>query len=201
MKKKQLEIKLEDIPSHPTPKAELEQYSTPPVIAADILFTALLNGDIDNKKVIDLGCGTGIFSLGSALLGASEVIGVDTDEEAVLTAINVRDGWGLKDIVEFEVEDVEKYQGSSDTVIMNPPFGAQKRGADIPFLNKAVEIAPTIYSLHNAKTVDFIYKFFLNNEYSVVGEKRYMCVINNIYPFHKKEKKEIEVVLLVSKRK
>ncbi len=201
MKKKHLEMKLEEIPSHPTPKAELEQYSTPSVIAADVLFTALLNDDIDGREVVDMGCGTGIFSLGAALLGASDVIGIDVDEEAIDTAIKIRNKWGLQDRVEFKVRDVQGYRGTSDTVVMNPPFGAQKRSADIPFLKKAVETAPAIYSLHNIKTVEFIYKFFLNNGYTVVGEKRYMYAIDNMYPFHKKEKKEIEVVLLVSKRK
>ncbi len=199
-KKKHLEIKLEEIPSHPKPKAELEQYATPAVIASDILFTALLNGDIKGRKMIDLGCGTGIFSLGAALLGASDVLGIDIDEDAIDTARKMRERWGLGNIVEFKVLDIDEYHGSSDTVIMNPPFGAQKKGADIPFLNKAVETAPKIYCLHNAKTVGFIYEFFLNNQYRIVEEKRYMCAIDNIYKFHKKVKKEIEVVMFVSVR-
>ena len=34
-------------------------------------------------KVLDVGCGSGILSIGAALLGASEVLAVDIDPEAV----------------------------------------------------------------------------------------------------------------------
>ena len=70
-KKKQLEMAIQSIPPHPNPKVELEQYSTPAIIAADLLWNAYSLGDIENSEIIDLGCGTGILSIGSLLLGAS----------------------------------------------------------------------------------------------------------------------------------
>lgn len=38
------------------------------------------------KKVLDVGCGSGILSIGAALLGSSEVLGVEIDEDAVRVA-------------------------------------------------------------------------------------------------------------------
>jgi ribosomal protein L11 methyltransferase len=37
-------------------------------------------------SVLDYGCGSGILSIGAALLGATQVLGVDIDEQAVATA-------------------------------------------------------------------------------------------------------------------
>lgn len=41
---------------------------------------------IKDQKVIDLGCGSGILSIAAALLGASEVLGLDIDANAVKVA-------------------------------------------------------------------------------------------------------------------
>ena len=71
MKKKDLEIQLQRIQNFKDPDPALEQYMTPSVIATDILFDAYSKGDVEGLKVVDLGCGTGMFSIGSWLLGAT----------------------------------------------------------------------------------------------------------------------------------
>ncbi len=40
-----------------------------------------------NEKILDLGCGSGILSIGGILLGAKEAVAVDIEENAVTTAI------------------------------------------------------------------------------------------------------------------
>jgi putative methylase len=57
MKKKELEILLQKVPSPINPQPTLEQYTTPASIAADIIFIAHQFGDIYEKTVLDLGCG------------------------------------------------------------------------------------------------------------------------------------------------
>src|SRR4030065_326005 len=47
-------------------------------------------------------------------------------------------------------------EGKFDTVVQNPPFGAQKRHADRAFIKKSLELAPRVYSLHNAGTETFV---------------------------------------------
>ena len=125
-KKRHLEMALQSIPNHPNPKVNLEQYSTPAEIAADVLWNALARGDIQGKKIVDLGCGTGVFALGSALLGAKEVVGVDIDPEAIELARKEAFQQGLEQIITFITEDIRNFQQKADTVIQNPPFGAQK---------------------------------------------------------------------------
>ncbi|CAN0900116.1 rRNA N6-adenosine-methyltransferase METTL5 [Linum grandiflorum] len=40
-----------------------------------------------------------------------------------------------------------------DTVVMNPPFGTRKKGADMDFLSAALKIASqAVYSLHKTST-------------------------------------------------
>ncbi len=196
IKKKDLEIKLEEISPHPSPSRELEQYSTPAPIAADVLFTAFGNEHIAGKKVGDLGCGSGIFAIGAAYLGAAEVKAIDVDEVAIEAAERNTEEWSLSDKIDFEVKDVDDFGSRVHTIIMNPPFGSQKKGADLPFLEKAFETGEVAYSLHNAKTIEFLEDLIQERGHSIFWEKRYMFEINNLFEHHEKEKEDFEVVLL-----
>jgi putative methylase len=126
-KKRHLEMMLQQIPPHKSPKVHLEQYTTPSNIASDILWNAYSLGDIKDKKVVDLGCGTGIFAIGSALLGAREVIGVDIDPDAVETARIQATKMDIDDNVEFISKNIQDFTESADTVIQNPHLGHKKQ--------------------------------------------------------------------------
>ena len=201
MKKKDLEILLESIEKPKEIKAELEQYTTPASIAADILWTAYYNGDIENKIVIDLGCGTGIFAIGSALLKAKKVIAVDIDEKLVAIAKKEVEKIGIN--IDFYVMDVEEFNEKGDVVIMNPPFGAQyaNRKSDRKFVMKAMEISKAFYSLHLKESVDFIKKMVEKNEWEILMEKEYKFPIKASLPFHEKRVAYYDVVMLYGKRK
>lgn len=201
MKKKDLEILLESIEKPKEIKAELEQYTTPASIAADILWIAHHNGDIENKIVIDLGCGTGIFAIGSTLLKAKKVIAVDIDEKLVAIAKKEAEKFGIN--IDFYVMDVEEFNEKGDVVIMNPPFGAQyaNRKADRKFVMKAMEISKAFYSLHLKESVDFIKKMVEKNEWEILMEKEYKFPIKASLPFHEKRVAYYDVVMLYGKRK
>ena len=196
MKQKQLELILQQIPPPPNPKPELEQYQTPASIAADMLYLALAHGDIANKKVIDLGCGTGMFSIGAALLGAQKTLGVDSDQ----TSIDIAQDFAKKHNLstEFITQDISTVDISCDTVLMNPPFGAQKSNekADRAFLVKAYEIGDVVYSLHLAKTLPFLQTLI-----SAIGgkldiQKQYDFPIPRMFSFHQDMKRTFDVILL-----
>ena len=193
MKKKELEILLQKIPAHPKPKAELEQYFTPAVVASDILYTAHSFGDVANKRIVDLGCGTGIFAIGAKLLGAEEVIGVDIDSDALSIARDYADKLVLD--IQFINCEIKDFFEKADVVMQNPPFGAQRKHADIPFVKKAIEIAPIVYSLHLAKTSAFITKLINKSDAHITYTKKYKWEIRHTFAFHRKEKEVIEVTL------
>lgn len=195
MKKKDLEIALERVRPFTDPDPALEQYPTPATIAADILFSAYSAGDIQGMKVMDLGCGTGIFSIGAALLGAGMVVGYDISESALEIARENASGFGLDiDFKESRIEDVNE---GADTVIMNPPFGSQRKGADRPFLEKAMDSAERIYSIHMANTLDFIREYAEAHGRALASYKIYKYVIPHTFSFHTKTKQTVEIAAVL----
>ena len=156
MKKKELAILLERVDDIPEPDADREQYSTPATVASELLYFAFMSGDIEDQMVYDLGCGNGILGIGAKVLGAKAVIGIDSDEKAI--AVALRNCKRLDVKVEFRKSDVRLVEGKGDTVVMNPPFGAQRknRHADRVFLEKAFEISPVVYSILNEGSESFL---------------------------------------------
>jgi putative methylase len=193
MEKKHLEALLERVKQHPSPRPQLEQYTTPSTIASDALYIALGLGDIVDCKVVDLGCGTGIFAIGAKVLGAEESVGVDIDSSAIeIAKANAEE---LDMDVRFENMSVLKFEEDCDTAIQNPPFGAQKKHADLPFITKALAISPIVYSFHLTKTEDFITKEADLLGARITHTKEYEFPIPHTYPFHKKKVKDFEVTL------
>lgn len=200
-KKRHLEMALQSLPSHSKPKIELEQYHTPSIIAADLLWNAYNLGDIENKSVVDLGCGTGIFAIGSAMLGARCVKGIDVDHDAIRNAEENSKKLGLEERINFFKSDIKNVSPDKihDTCIQNPPFGSQlksKKGADRIFMEKSMELANVVYSFHMAETENFVENYFLNLGGKVTQKFSYSFQIPKIYSFHKQEIKFIEVVVL-----
>lgn len=193
MKRKELEIKLQSLKLFENPKVSLEQYPTPSTMASEILFNAYASGDVAELKVADLGCGTGIFAIGASLLGASEVKAYDIDEEALKIARSNAEKLGC-DNIEFVKCDVRDVSEKFDTVFMNPPFGSQNKHADTPFLNKSMEIADSVYSIHMACTLDYIDKTASDAGRKLAHYRIYKYDIPHTFSFHSKTKKSVDVV-------
>lgn len=196
VKKSELEIILSRCPMFPEPDASLEQYQTPAWIAAEILNTACLRGDIEGKVVADLGCGTGIFAVGSALLGAKRVLAIDVDRKALELAKVWAAGLGLE--IEFLNKDIKGLESRVDTAISNPPFGVQTPHADRVFIDWVVTHARESYMLHYAPTEGFVRERVEELGGRVLAVQRYKCALPHGFPFHRKEKKDIEMVLVIS---
>lgn len=194
MKKRQLEMTLQQLKPLETRSEKLEQYSTPADIAADIVWDAFSEGDIQGKSVADLGCGNGVLSVAAKLMGASEVLGLDLDPEAVRIASENAKALGLD--ITFREGDVSSVSGRFDTVVQNPPFGAQKRHADRAFIRKSLELAPRVYSLHNAGTETFVARMVESLGAKCRPVKRFKFEIPFAFEFHKKPKESFSMVLL-----
>jgi len=161
LKLKQLECALNEVETFEKPKVLLEQYPTRPHLAACILHSIESTyGGLDGKTVADLGCGTGVLSIGARLLGATAVIGFDIDPDAIEIAKRNLEEFGLdiqekndgycdfilKDVTKayssifdtecnFSQKEYSQFSGKFDTVIMNPPFGTKhNRGLDLAFV-------------------------------------------------------------------
>jgi putative methylase len=150
------------------PRAPLEQYHTPPDLAAHIVHVADLQDDIEERTVLDLGCGTGMLSLGAALRSPDRVVGLDVDPAPLSTAReNERRVGAMTDVAWVRGDATAAPFAPTDpaTVLMNPPFGAQdgNEGIDRAFLETAAEIGTVSYSVHNAGSESFVESFAADN--------------------------------------
>jgi putative methylase len=191
MKKRKLEMLLEKVKGFEKPDVTREQYATPAVIASELLYYAFMDGDLEGS-VADLGCGTGVLAIGASLLGTQKVIGIDSDISALKIAkdnakqFRVDAGWVCCDVRDF--------CGSFDTVIMNPPFGAQEKGKDRPFIDKALEIGHVVYSIHNAGSENFI-ESYITGRGHIANILHLKFPMRHTFKFHKKEIELIDVDL------
>ncbi|BGP45043.1 hypothetical protein JCM10450v2_000860 [Rhodotorula kratochvilovae] len=176
MKLKELEAELQPLKGFAEPKRELEQYVTSAHLASRMIFTAATQfDDIDEKSILDLGCGCAILSIASVMMGADAVTSVDLDADALAIARENVDSVEMDEHIEFvhaeiapkgatpsndagvPVLDPQALGKTFDTVVMNPPFGSWRKGIDMVFLEVACQLAETaVYSLNKTSTRDFI---------------------------------------------
>ena len=147
MRKRQLERALSQLSHSPSPNLAFEAYDLDPKAATELLFLAEEKyHDISGQSIIDLGCGSGILAIGAALLGSKESLGIDINKESIRTARENAADHGVH--LDLIIGDVAAIKGNFDTSVMNPPFGTRTRGADVIFLEKAIELSKVAYSLH-----------------------------------------------------
>jgi len=202
MKLKNLEMALQRCEGYTRPTAALEQYQTPAPLAARLLFDALMSGDIEGKRVCDPGCGTGVLAIGAALLGAESVTGIEIDEGALATArANAALLEANVEFIQGDVKDALLPQRieACDTVIMNPPFGAQRVHADRPFIDFALEVAPVTYGIFNAGSIPFV-ETYTAQRAAITAKTGGKFQIKRTFAFHTKDIQEIEVEILRLKR-
>ena len=212
LRKRKLEIALSGLHPHPEPDAGLEQYSLSAEAAAGIVVWAWDRGDIEGRRVCDLGCGTGILAIAAALSGAERVTGIDLDQAALSTArenINIAQEASnllIGNRIELKRLDVAEVDpgtiGEFDTVVQNPPFGVQRRSSDRIFIRKALEIAPRIYSLHkrNPEVERFIHSYVEQLGGRVEDGIAIDLSLPHMFEFHRKPRRLVETYLFMIRR-
>jgi putative methylase len=196
VRKKELQRKLEKLRPHPNPNLNLEQYTIPADIAADILYMAsYIYDDIQGRDVLDLGCGTGRITIGALLMKADKAIGIDIDVEAITAAeINAKT-LGIKQI-DFIISDIETLKGRFHATIMNPPFGTRIKHKDRQFLQKAIELSEVVYSIHKRSSRKYLLRFVESKGAYVDALFPRRLMIPWMFHFHSKERRWIEVDIL-----
>eukprot|EP00962_Isochrysis_galbana_P021128 scaffold6226_cov117-Isochrysis_galbana.AAC.5 len=219
MKLKELIGQLEGVKTWRQPKSELEQYPTPPDIAAHMLFSADAQDSLDDALVADLGCGGGVLGIGAAMMGASHVVAVDIDSQALeVAAENVAEFEVPVDLVCCDVLQLSlrkqalgavgsadgatatesRWTGLFDVVLMNPPFGTRpdNNGMDVAFLRVGLALCRpggSLYTLHKTATRAFIGKTAaeLGAASEVVAELKFE--IPRMYKHHRKACVDVDV--------
>ncbi|BGP12928.1 hypothetical protein JCM10213_004347 [Rhodosporidiobolus nylandii] len=212
MKLKELEMELQPLQGFAAPKRELEQYVTSAHLASRMIYTAATQfDDLDEKDVLDLGCGCAVLSIASVMMGANSVVSVDVDPDALELAKQNVESVEMEEHITFvhaeiapagaapSSEDIPVFDPKTldhpiDTVVMNPPFGSWKKGIDMVFLELACQIAQTaVYSLNKTSTREFIERKAksFGFEGTVIAQMRYD--LPKTMAFHKQKSVDIEV--------
>lgn len=106
-----------------------------------------------------------MLAVGAALLGSPAVLGLDLDPDALEVALSNAGQFDAPLPLDFARADVAALAAGepgwarlrADTVVMNPPFGARRKGADVEFLYAAAALlrrggGGAAYSLHKSST-------------------------------------------------
>lgn len=195
--KNQLKKELSKVSNFEEPRIGLEQYLTPPALAADVVFTAYMQEDIEGKKVADLGTGTGILAIGAALAGAEKVKAFEKDQEALRQAKENAEKLGVEDFIDFEACDVEEVEGSFHTVLMNPPFSVHS-DVGLSFWGKACDVSDSVYGISPSGAREPIKDFVGNSNHEILGVEAYSIGLPPSYGFHTEESRETSVDLIVT---
>lgn len=199
-----LAILLSHLEAFSEPKVRAEQYVTDSETAAFALWQAALLGDIRGKVIADLGCGTGLLGIGALLLGAKSVLFIDFDEKALGNAKKnlskvKSEGYkvGKAEFIRKDVSQIgESNIAKADAVIQNPPFGTKVRHSDILFLEKALEIAPVVYSFHKSETKGFLDRFSAKKNAKITHIWDFKFPLKASFHFHRRRIHRVNVSCL-----
>ena len=192
--------KLSRLQGFEEPRISLEQYVTPPQLAADIIHAAYMSGDIEGKKVLDLGIGTGILAIGAALAGAEKVVGVDKDGAALEIAEENIEEAGVEEFLELRQKDFSEVEENFDAVIMNPPFSVHS-DVGIDFIRKAVELSDAVYTMSLPSAREGIKDFVANSQHELAAVEEYNVALPNTYGFHAEEGRETDMDVIITRKK
>ncbi len=145
-------------------------------------------------SVLDLGSGTGRLAIGAALLDAAPVVGVDIDPTLVELARGAAHALGVS--VDFRAADVREPAGMADYVVMNPPFGAQRPGADRPFWEAAFAHARrAVFAFALSESRTFIARRAVASGARVVASRPVPWELPRTFAHHSRRSVPIEVDL------
>lgn len=205
--KKQLAVGLSKLIQIKGVDRGLEQYQTDSELAADLLWNVFMLGDIEGKKVYDLGCGNGVFGIGALWLGADNVVFVEKDKKAVEKLrknLEEEEGGYLiidGDIADLIADDDDRDGNKQDknkqdcVVIMNPPFGTKKEHADRAFLERAFKLSDIVYSIHKAESKQFLESFARDNGFVLDKIWHGEFKIKKSHIKHKKDVHKVPIII------
>jgi len=192
VQREELVRRIQSVPTPSEPSAPLEQVVTPAETAVDLLTLLDRRFGLAGRSVLDLGSGTGRLAIGAALFGAIPVVGLEVDARLVPIARAAARAVGAR--VEFRISDVATWGRPADIVVMNAPFGAQRRHADRPFWDRALALARTaIGAFASSASRTFIARLALDRGAHVIEVEPVPWNLPRTFPHHRAAKVRLAV--------
>ena len=188
-----LAVELSKLDVFVSPDVRLEQHPTDSEIAADVIWHAYMQGEVEGRTIADLGCGTGILGIGALLLGAKQVFFVEKDAAALAVLGNNLNKVGAKKGFKIIDGDIASFDEEVDVVIQNPPFGTKDEHIDRFFLGKAFSLADIVYSFHKTATKEFVEKFAQESGFRIGERFDFQFPLKNTMAHHRKKIQRIDV--------
>lgn len=196
MKLRHLEIKLEKAEGFQSPDTSLEQYPTPAPLASGCYFTRPRTGILPAGMSVIPVAAPEFYRSEAALLGARNITRIDCDGNAITVARKNAENFNIR--VNFLRQDISTGFTPPehwDTIVMNPPFGAQKCHADRVFIDFAIKYADIIYMIANRGSIPFVHAY-TQKRAEILETFEAKLPIKHLYHFHKKDLVEIPVEIL-----
>ena len=95
--------------------------------------------------------------------------------------------------VSFHHKNIASFDKKVKTVIQNPPFGTKEKHIDQVFLEKAMQCAEVVYTIHKATTKSFIDHFIDDKKFKISQYFECLFPLKAVHNFHTKPKKNILV--------
>ncbi|MEO5742589.1 MAG: 50S ribosomal protein L11 methyltransferase, partial [Vicinamibacterales bacterium] len=143
-----------------------------------LTLKALQELTLDDRIVLDIGCGSGVLAIAAVKLGARSAVGIDIDPDALE---NARDNASLNDTgdrVRFEEGDFREIRRDAGVVIANLTGALLERSAEA----LAAMVAPGGYLIvsgfmdsEQAAVVPAIEKFLAIQK--IAQEEEWMCAV------------------------
>ena len=192
MRRSELVRTIESLAGPERPRAELEQVVTPAEAAADLLLAAERWDGLAGRSVLDLGAGTGRLAIGAALLGARPVVAVEVDARLAAVARTHARAAGVE--VEVVAAEVASWSRPAEVVVMNPPFGAQRRGADRPFWDRAFALASrSVHAFALADSRSFIARRAVARAAEILETRPVAWRLPRTFPHHRRRAVSLSV--------
>jgi ribosomal protein L11 methyltransferase len=94
-----------------------------------LMLAALQRIDLENRVVLDVGCGSGVLAIAAVRLGAGTALAVDNDPDALASAAENVELNGVGDRVRLRHDDLSTLSSPADVVVANLTGALLERSA------------------------------------------------------------------------
>ena len=135
-----------------------------------LMINELYNLDLNDKSILDMGCGTGVLSIVASKNGAKQVVGIDIDEWAFQNSIDNAKLNNTENI-SFLHGDINLIENQDfDIILANINRNIIEKDID-GYYNLLIDKGDLLISGFLEEDVDFIINLSINNRFNVINKK------------------------------